>query len=83
LLKEIIPAAQSVKLEQTYPLQPRLFWTPPITVVREQPGGRKDKRLWTETKPGDEIILHEAINEQEEAGVRRQHDLGRQRTIKA
>jgi DNA helicase-2/ATP-dependent DNA helicase PcrA len=59
------PGARIVKLEQNYRSTQNIL-DAAYHVVRNN-RGRKDKRLWTENQHGEEIILHEAMNEQEEA----------------
>ncbi len=57
--------ARTVKLEQNYRSTKNIL-DAAYHVVRNN-RGRKDKRLWTENIRGEEISLHEAMNEQEEA----------------
>ena len=59
------PQARIVKLEQNYRSTKNIL-DAAYNVVRNN-RGRKDKRLWTENVHGEEISLHEAMNEQEEA----------------
>ncbi|MGQ9697902.1 MAG: ATP-dependent helicase, partial [Armatimonadota bacterium] len=59
------PEAKIVKLEQNYRS------TKPIldaawSVVKRNPG-RHEKRLWTDREGGDPIVVHEALNEHDEA----------------
>ncbi len=59
------PEAKIIKLEQNYRSTQNIL-DAAYHVVRNN-RGRKDKRLWTENIAGEEIALHEAMNEQEEA----------------
>ena len=59
------PETQIVKLEQNY-RSTQIILDAAQGVV-QQNRIRKDKRLWTEKQGGEKIILHEALNEEDEA----------------
>jgi DNA helicase-2/ATP-dependent DNA helicase PcrA len=59
------PDAKVVKLEQNYRSTQNILDAAWNVVRRNR--GRKEKKLWTENIAGEEITLHEAPNEQEEA----------------
>ena len=60
------PRAKTVKLEQNY-RSTQIILDAAHGVVRRNIG-RADKQLWTERAGGEKITLHEAYNEEEEAG---------------
>ncbi|MCE5240499.1 UvrD-helicase domain-containing protein [bacterium] len=59
------PQAQVIKLEQNYRSTQKILEC--AYEVIKQNEARADKRLWTENQPGDDIVIYNAINEEEEA----------------
>ena len=59
------PDAKVVKLEQNY-RSTRKILECAYEVIRHNPT-RAEKRLWTENHPGENVVIYEAVNEQEEA----------------
>ncbi|MBU0608050.1 MAG: UvrD-helicase domain-containing protein [Armatimonadetes bacterium] len=59
------PQAQVIKLEQNYRSTQKILAC--AYEVIKQNEARADKRLWTENQPGDDIVIYNAINEEEEA----------------
>ncbi len=57
--------AQVVKLEQNYRSTAKIIEA--ANAVIQQNSDRAEKSLWTANPPGDNIIVYEAINEEEEA----------------
>ncbi len=63
--QEHFPDAKVIKLERNYRSTGKIIecaWE----VIRQNEN-RADKRLWTHNPPGDNLVLYEAINEEEEA----------------
>jgi len=59
------PQARVIKLEQNYRSTRKILECAyEVIKVNE---ARADKRLWTENQPGDDIVIYQAINEDEEA----------------
>lgn len=59
------PDAGVFRLEQNYRSTANILEAAHNVVVNNR--RRKDKKLWTEKKPGDKIICYEAVDEKEEA----------------
>ena len=59
------PAAKVVKLEQNYRSTQKILEC--AYEVIKQNSARADKRLWTDNHPGDNIVIYQAITEEEEA----------------
>lgn len=59
------PEAKVLKLEQNYRSSKTILEAAYGVVCNNK--GRKEKRLWTENDQGVPLVLHEAMNEQEEA----------------
>ncbi len=59
------PQARVVKLEQNYRSTQKILEC--AYEVIKQNEARADKRLWTENQPGDDIVIYNAVNEEEEA----------------
>ncbi len=60
------PQTKTILLEQNY-RSTQVILDAAHGVVRRN-SGRKDKQLWTERHGGEQIVLHEAYNEEGEAG---------------
>lgn len=59
------PNATVIKLEQNYRSTQKILEC--AYAVIKQNSARADKRLWTDNHPGDNIVLYQAITEEEEA----------------
>jgi len=59
------PKAKVVKLEQNYRSTQNILDCAYQVICRNE--DRADKKLWTENGPGDNLVLYEAVNEEEEA----------------
>ena len=63
--QEHFPQATVVKLERNYRSTAKIIECA-FEVIRQNET-RADKRLWTANPPGDNVVVYEAINEEEEA----------------
>ncbi len=63
--QEHFPEAQVVKLERNYRSTAKIIEA--ANAVIEENENRAEKRLWTANPPGDNVVLYEAVNEEEEA----------------
>jgi len=63
--QEHFPKAEVVKLEQNYRSTAKIIEA--ANAIIQQNEDRADKALWTANPPGDNIVIYEAINEEEEA----------------
>jgi DNA helicase-2/ATP-dependent DNA helicase PcrA len=63
--QEHFPDAEVVKLEQNYRSTAKIIEA--ANTVIQKNANRAEKELWTANPPGDNIIVYEAINEEEEA----------------
>jgi DNA helicase-2/ATP-dependent DNA helicase PcrA len=63
--QEHFPEAQVVKLEQNYRSTSKIIEA--ANTVIQQNANRAEKELWTANPPGDNIVVYEAVNEEEEA----------------
>ncbi|MFO8079387.1 MAG: UvrD-helicase domain-containing protein [Armatimonadota bacterium] len=63
--QEHFPDASVVKLEQNYRSTAKIIEA--ANTVIQMNEDRAEKALWTDNPPGDNIIVYEAINEEEEA----------------
>ncbi|MHB8996024.1 MAG: ATP-dependent helicase [Armatimonadota bacterium] len=59
------PRAKVVKLEQNYRSTQKILECA-YEVIRQN-AARADKRLWTDNNPGDDIVIYQAVTEEEEA----------------
>lgn len=59
------PQARVIKLEQNYRSTQKILACA-YEVIKHNPA-RADKRLWTENPPGENVVVYQAINEEEEA----------------
>ncbi len=59
------PKASIVKLEQNYRSTAKIIEA--ANAIIQQNSNRAEKALWTANPPGDNIVVYEAINEEEEA----------------
>src|SRR6185437_9106445 len=60
------PTVHIILLEQNYRSTQTILDAAQGVVRRN--AGRKEKQLWTERRSGEQITIHEAFNEEEEAG---------------
>ena len=63
--QEHFPQARVVKLERNYRSSGKIIEV--SNCVIEQNRGRAEKSLWTANPPGDNIVVYQAVNEEEEA----------------
>ncbi|MGI5818952.1 MAG: ATP-dependent helicase [Armatimonadota bacterium] len=63
--QEHFPDASVVKLEQNYRSTSKIIEA--ANTIIQQNANRAEKKLWTANDPGENIIIYEAINEEEEA----------------
>ncbi len=73
------PDTHTIKLEQNYRSTANILDAANQVIAHN--AGRKEKALWTESDPGDRIVIYDALDERDEAAyiasmTRRQQDAG-------